>query len=974
MRNFAQKLKEKKKYLKIVKEKAAIAISTFLILSMLISLFALPNVNAQSWLPIMNPESTKVLPNSTMNIDLNGPSEPYDGITLSVMYPGDTFFTNVSAHTSRSNGDLDVPFTFGPDLGEYGFKWILPPQGEIPANPADPDGNWHSDVVIVTVVAEITRQSYPYIGATPNPVGVGQETLLHIGITQQLSLVQMGWDDLTVTVGKPDDTTETLGPFRTDSTGGTGTIFVPDEEGTYTLQTHFPQQVTTADNQGPTVSAGTTMLAGDSPVLELVVTSEEIQLYPTHPLPTEYWKRPIDAQLRSWAAISESWLSEDVHHFTEGMEDAPETAHILWNHPLEIGGLSGGVLGDAGAYTGDAYEGNFDNSLIIQGILLYRKFDSIGGNNVENWIVAVDLHTGEKLWERELLTPDGARRSLSFGQIYYWSSFNAHGTHSYVFGTSGSTWDAFDPLTGRWLFTMENVPGGTSLRGPHGEIIRYQVDLNSGYVTMWNSSAVIDLYWGDNPNSPNWGSWRPQGKTVDASGPCDVTPATPYGYNGIQMNFSIPTGLPGSAYLYKIGDKIVGSQMVSEQSYFGGTLGVSKIIHWAISLKPGQEGTLLYNKEWNAPSDWLTGSQSTTRAAGSIDDGVICYVTKEFIQWYGFSTDTGDFLWGPTEPPQHYLDHLSMGFGGRSEVTNGKLFSQSMSGILYCYDVENGDLLYTYEADDPYNEVLWANQWHIRMLFSAGGKLYMGTTEHSPVDPLTRGGPFCAIDIETGEEVFRADGLFRQTDWGGRATIGDSVIATMDTYDLQVYGIGKGPSDTDVWIQNDIITHGGSVLVKGMVTDVSPGTEQYALRARFPDGVPAVSDDNMSDWMLYVYKNFARPADVMGVDVMVEVLDPNNNYYEVASTTSDSSGFFSAVFTPEVPGKYTVIASFPGSKAYYGSFAETAVQVEDAPPSDPEPTPQAASVADMYLVPSTIGIIVAIVVVGLILVLMLRKR
>jgi hypothetical protein len=104
------------------------------------------------------------------------------------------------------------------------------------------------------------------------------------------------------------------------------------------------------------------------------------------------------------------------------------------------------------------------------------------------------------------------------------------------------------------------------------------------------------------------------------------------------------------------------------------------------------------------------------------------------------------------------------------------------------------------------------------------------------------------------------------------------------------------------------------------------------------------------------------------------VLDPNNNYYEVARTTSDPSGGYKVMFEPPVPGEYTIYATFEGSKAYYGSYAVTYLGVEDAPSATPAPTPTPASVADMYFVPAVAGIIVAIIVVGLLLFLMLRRR
>jgi hypothetical protein len=839
-----------------------------------------------------------------------------------------------------------------------------------------------------TVTGQTTRVTHAYIGATPNPVGVGQETLLHIGIMEQLSVTQQGWEGLTVTVKHPDGSTETLGEFRTDSTGGTGYSFTPEEEGEYIFQTHFPEQVTTSTKNAATTSVGTTMLASVSPELTLVVQAEPVPIYQEHPLPAEYWTRPIDSQLRGWSPVSGSQLEVAAYgaSLATGNDDAPETAHILWQQPLEIGGLAGGDLGGAGAYTGDAYEGKWSGSLVIEGVLIYQKFDTVGlGEDIspDNWFVAVDMHTGETLWEKTLYAygdPTDSRVYPAFGFIYNWDSFNAHGTHPYLIATTSapglmsmaaSTWHAFDPLTARWEWTWTNCPTGTRNRGPHGEIIVYTVSLSAGTVKMWNSSAVIDAYWGTTPNSPVWGSWRPQGKILDAQASTATTPATPLGLNGIQWQVDI-TGadLAGTVAAYKIDDKIVGYDWeYTSSSMFSGTLGVSEITVWGIDLRPGHEGEVLFNVPWTAPSSWKDGDVQVSLSATSIDDGLMAFWAKELRHHVGFSTDTGKYMWGPTES-QNYLDYL----GHHTGIAYGRYFSQGMSGILYCYDALNGTLLWTYSAPDHYNQVLWSNQWHIRPLFFAGGKIYMGTSEHSPVNPLPRGSPFVAVDCETGEEVFRADGLFRQTEWGGRAVIGDSIIATMDTYDLQVYGIGKGPSATTVEAPDTAQPFGTQVLVKGMVTDVSPGTEKYALTARFPNAVPAVADDNMSEWMLYVYKQFERPADVIGVGIALTVLDPNGNVYDVGTATSDANGFYSCVFTPSVPGKYTVIATFAGSGAYYGSSAETAINIENAPEVTPPPTEPPASPADLYIVPSTIGIIVAIAVVGLLLFMMIRKR
>src|SRR5665648_731026 len=67
---------------------------------------------------------------------------------------------------------------------------------------------------IVTAQTQEGLKTYAFVGATPNPIGVGQQTVLRLGITQQLAAPAYGWEGLTITITHPDGTKETLGPYR----------------------------------------------------------------------------------------------------------------------------------------------------------------------------------------------------------------------------------------------------------------------------------------------------------------------------------------------------------------------------------------------------------------------------------------------------------------------------------------------------------------------------------------------------------------------------------------------------------------------------------------------------------------------------------------------------------------------------------------------------------------------------------------
>ena len=816
----------------------------------------------------------------------------------------------------------------------------------------------------VTAQNVYTKKTYPFIGATPNPVGVNQETLLHVGITDEMQNVAHGYEGLTIIVEKPDGSTEILGPIRTDSTGGTGTIYIPDMVGTHYLQTHFPGQWYNWTTFG---SADIWFEESYSEKLTLIVNEDPIEFYPDTPVPTDYWTRPIDAQHYYWYQVSGSWLTIPGAYGASGPDnayapynDGPETAHILWRNPLMVGGIGGGSTGAYQVNVGGGGQSPWASPTILNGILIYNKYYQ----GEETQVVAVDVHTGETLWTKNDV-------SVSFGQQFRFDAANQHASFSYWWEVTGGfnfftmtsepeVWNAYDPFTGRWMYSMTDVPDGTTRFGPNGEILRYIVDLEKGWLALWNSTAVVTT-------GTTGGGWSPDGSTYNAS----ETERFDYFAGGmipthvITWNTTIPTGLPGSVQAFYNDDIMVGYDRggtVLTRVDAGLTLDNPPFSAWAVSLEPDSRGELLWTETYELPPENLT----IVFGASSQEDRVWTIWCKETKSHTAFSLDTGNQLWGPTAS-QAYMDQYGIP-GVCGNIVDGKLFSVGYAGIVYCYDVTDGDLLWTYEANDPYNEILWSNNWPLKTTFITDEKIYFAFGEHSPIAPLARGAPFICLDTETGEEVWRVDGAFRGAEWGGNAIIGDSVMVEWNSYDNMIYGVSKGPTAVTVSVPNAGVQLGSSVMISGTLIDISPGTQEFALTARFPNGVPAVADEYMSDWMKYVYMQFEYPQDTVGVPVKLDALDPNGNYLYIGTATTDEYGNYGFAFEPEISGQYKITAKFEGTKAYYESAITTYLSVDPAVASTPmdtdEPidTTQPATESPIITTELIVGVIAAIAV------------
>jgi outer membrane protein assembly factor BamB len=794
-----------------------------------------------------------------------------------------------------------------------------------------------------TVNAQEARDitTFPFVDAVPRTAGVGQPVLVNFGLLNYLAIDGDGWN-VTLIITDPNGKTSTIDRM-TWSTGTVGYYFVPDTIGTYTLQCKFDRVY-----YAPTVAGAAIgwYAASQSDTVQLVIQADSKADHPGYSLPDSYWTRPIDTQLREWWSIAGSWVARPRNAYAP-YNDAPGSAHILWTMPMgdTLGGLSGGDNWAIGYQNGDAYEGKYSGSIIISGILYYNKYvigqTGDGRSSPQQAIVAVNLHTGEKLWERSY---DFGGSRISTGQVLTWLSMNNRGTWAYVWMTSGTNMFALDAATGDLKFNMTNVPAGTIYYGLNGEMLKYQIvnygtaDNPNSYLLQWNSSWVVTN--GKIGMSESWGS-QIQGATFNAT------------ERGYDLNVSIPT-LTGSLTTAFPEDRVIVASVTA-----------SRVMLSSISIKPGEVGRVLFKEvTWAAPSVWqdLSIGRQGGWAAYSQEDKVAVYWTKENRVHYGFSIETGQFLW--ETKPQIYADAWSDSSTSMDKIiAYGKLYAASCGGTVYCYDVTNGALLWTYDAVDNYTESYLTENWWLVPVFISSNMLYLGHMEHSAQEPLPRGAPFIALNVETGEVVWKIDGAFRQTRWGGRAIIGDSVIATMDTYDNRVYAIGKGPSSMTVTAPDVAVAANTPVLIRGTIMDVSPGTDSTELKLRFPNGVPAVSDADMSEWMLHVYKQFPQPM-ATGVPVSIDAIDPNGNYVTLGTTVSDANGGFSFKFTPDKEGQYYIYALFDGSAAYYKTDAYTSLLVMPA-------TENSSMQYALYAFIVGIVLIIVVVFIGL---LILKKK
>jgi PQQ enzyme repeat. len=802
--------------------------------------------------------------------------------------------------------------------------------------------------------------TYLQVTAEPNPVGVGQVVYISLFFTKPIPTITVQttnaqvYKALTVNLIKPDGTNTTFGPYDCDTTGGVGGIeFTPETTGNYTVQAIYP---------GQTLTTGEILLPDISDSITFTVQDEAITGYTTPALPTEYWSRPIYSTNYAWSSIGGNWWGLGKPSFTDtggydatgnnfnAYSEAPTSAHIMWVKATSLGGQVGGpISGDQESqYTSTSILYRQFEPVILNGVIYYKVYSNTpttySSSETPGWN-AIDLRTGELLWHKD--TND----TLDFAVTLQFHTIQEYGTQAWLVGAcSSSVWQLFDPTTGYFVANITNVPSTTASglvedKDDNSQGAVYIYSINNGNLTMWNSTLCIQ--------GPVTGNMGPTGTDLT------IRPSGNINYSrGYQWSVPINTTYNGNPISLSIAARTLDGILLQ----YAPTLTTQTSAGWTIEAGyDARTGELLWGPVNRTVP--IYGDMSMI-AAG---EGYYVTHNKDTNEAYGFDITTGDQLWGPVQLDGSALSTMSRG----GAIAYGKCYIWDFGGYVNAIDLETGKIAWTYTPtsagyDTPYGVYpIWHFGTHSiadNLLFLSEGRMY------DP--PLFAGAQKLAINCTTGELIWSVLGTYAREP----SAIADGYMVGYNSYDAQIYVFGKGPSQTTAEVRNNIVTSGSSVLITGTVLDIASGTTDSDRSARFPNGVACVSDESQSAWMEYVYMQQEQPTNATGVNVELYVLDSNGNYRSIGTATTDTNGYYSYQWTPDITGKYTVYAVFSGTNSYYSSQATAAFAVDEPAATATAAPTQAPSAADLYFIPAIAGIILAIVIVGVLTILMLRKR
>ncbi len=816
------------------------------------------------------------------------------------------------------------------------------------------------------VTPNTTVTTSAFISISPNPIGVGQNVLINLWLEPPIAY-QRYFSGYTVTITKPDNKTETIGPLNSYQGDATAwTLYSVDQQGTYKFkfdfagnyfqagwyyngkwyatQTDLPAGVSTGGmGFGGALSFESAWYkASTSPEVSLTVQQDPVSGWPAAQLPTDYWTRPVPIENREWWVIGghypftgqgggDDWPANtntyaSNYKFTPYVQ-APNTAHVAWLRQGALAGIAGGQFGYRSVGAGEGtYAGT--PSIIFQG----RGYQTIskpmtmtvnGSTVTETTSVwqCYDIRTGQVYWEQTGITQPPT--SITFNTVS--SSVPGAeqtgmgtGTYSLVYMGALTRQEPrlikYDPWSGAVQLNITIPLSGTLYRDPYVLSVQNCTITTPDYRLINWTIAGSDTNFAKRVVSNISYAFTSLG-TVDYESMIAVT----------QVSI-IPAG--------------AGHQLGTNIS--------------AADLKTGKS-------LWNATTEDITFPSGLCADQGKVSVRVLGG------WWDCWDLQTGKLLWQTAKPGTEGGEDYPWGDFGAYTIASygGLVYDFSYAGI-YAINWTNGQIAWHFMAPAAPFE----GAWYPSMAFFsnspqvADGKLYYANGEHSPTEPLARGWRLWCLNATSGDKIWDVSG------GGSAGAIADGYLTYDNRYDGYMYVFGKGPSATTVSAPQTAVTAGTSAVISGTVLDQSPAQL----------GAACVSKESMTAYMEYLHmqkpiNGFYGNVTVTGVPVSIDVVDPNNNFFHVATVTSDEKGNFGYTWTPTIPGMYKIMATFAGDESYGRSFASTYATVADGPTLAPTAQPISfEATTNTLLMAVAVGVIAIIIAIAIVGVMILRKH
>jgi hypothetical protein len=803
------------------------------------------------------------------------------------------------------------------------------------------------------VTPDLTLETSPRLSFRPNPVGFGQKILVNAWIQPPVHDSRY-LKDYTITFTRPNGTTvvKKVNSYRADATSWFE--YTPDTIGNWTVKFDFlggyypPGNYTTYAGAwfGARVTNFPTSCyyaPSSTDSMQLVVQQAPVASWPTSPLPTDYWTRPVSPNNREWWPIlgnypatgfvggGEYWPADTNkygnNYFTPYVQ-APNTAHIVWKRQVAMAGVYGPGF-PFESYAGGAYGASGTPSIIYQGRCYGTTSRMVNGVSTTYW-QCYDLRTGQLYWEQTGVTaiPSFIMYEKGAGEVP--GAEESFGQNVYLATISGGRLLKYDPFTGAISKNTSISPlsSGTFYADPY-------------FLTLTGKRLI---------------NWTVQPK---AGGSGSIS----YGVV-IANNITYPFSTVGTVD-YETMIAVTTTSITNPASGSGTGAPTIDVRLMAASLITGQ---LL----WNVSSGVGYGLFPAQIAdhgkfAARFNDGY----------WHCYDLQTGEHLW------KSELSSFPWGtFGCYGQQSYGGMILSNQYDGVAAINWTDGSLVWFYKAEAPYPyETVYQGNYPFFTGTStiADGKLYTYNMEHTPTQPLTRGWKLHCINITSGEGIWSIDGPM------ATGAVADGYLTASNAYDGYMYVFGKGKSATTVQAPLTAIPKGQKFLVTGTVLDQSPGQP----------GTPCASAESMSAMMEYIHMQKPIPANFTGVPVHVTALDPNGNTQDLGTVYSGINGNFMVDWAPPVAGVYKITASFAGDDSYGSSSAATGIVAVEAtspsaqPTSTPSPTATPTPTASPTASPSPfigpeapnntalyvgIAAVVIIVVIAAVAVILRRRK